>query len=497
MTIYSRLSAVFASGFDFGAAFVRAARNTLGFSSAHVPHKPGAESSTAKSVREKSTETTVTPHQVVTAESRASASPQQPAPGQIKAEALPQHPVRERPGTSGVGFQPAGDQPRAEVPLPPPFLSKSKNRGVPPPHGAPTSRQLVFVASGLIVLAFTVVISWIVWDSASATVFSGPETVIPARQPIAQSAPPEPLPATCPAQLATATAGDKDGRFPLKADVSGLIEADIAAFIIVGKEVAAAGRPRDAEVAFLMSCRIAEKLKGAGSVESADAKYQLAAHYTRQAMRTGRAAGVSRLELLKRAEGLYSESFQAYLVKYGRAHEKTRFAAEGLATVRQTQAQGNIARPGLPQASVVPANTTPPAPAQIARHPAAGLTQPGPAGAVIPKPQRGPVDVARVMPSLPGSGEVARVGPSFDCNRARSPSERIICSDAELARLDLELGRVYAQARNHATDRAAFRRRQDEEWRRREASCRDRDCLMRWYAQRYNQLMHEIQAGRR
>jgi uncharacterized protein len=83
--------------------------------------------------------------------------------------------------------------------------------------------------------------------------------------------------------------------------------------------------------------------------------------------------------------------------------------------------------------------------------------------------------------------------PSFDCVKALSASEKMICSDAELARLDRELVQVYARAKNATTDRAAFQRQQDREWRMRKALCRDRMCLLRWYAQRHQQLTAVIE----
>ncbi len=36
--------------------------------------------------------------------------------------------------------------------------------------------------------------------------------------------------------------------------------------------------------------------------------------------------------------------------------------------------------------------------------------------------------------------------PSFDCDSARQPVERLICQDDELSALDLELARVFASA---------------------------------------------------
>jgi len=78
--------------------------------------------------------------------------------------------------------------------------------------------------------------------------------------------------------------------------------------------------------------------------------------------------------------------------------------------------------------------------------------------------------------------------PSFDCSRARSRSEIIICSDAELARLDVELSMLYRQALSLASDKAAFKKTNVDEWKRREATCFDRDCLRAWYVNRREQL---------
>ena len=81
-----------------------------------------------------------------------------------------------------------------------------------------------------------------------------------------------------------------------------------------------------------------------------------------------------------------------------------------------------------------------------------------------------------------------RVAPSFDCAKARSTSERIICADPELSRLDRDLGQLYSRARDAAPDPAAFKRQSDAQWFQRERTCRDRECLLRWYAQRREQL---------
>lgn len=78
--------------------------------------------------------------------------------------------------------------------------------------------------------------------------------------------------------------------------------------------------------------------------------------------------------------------------------------------------------------------------------------------------------------------------PSFDCKKARSASEKTICGDAELSRMDRELAELYRAARAAAKDPQAFRQAAAEEWRIREESCRDRGCLIQWYQKRKLQL---------
>jgi uncharacterized protein len=82
----------------------------------------------------------------------------------------------------------------------------------------------------------------------------------------------------------------------------------------------------------------------------------------------------------------------------------------------------------------------------------------------------------------------ARTRPSFDCTRARSPAERTICANEDLARADRELGSLHARAKAAAPDARAFQRRSDAIWAQREASCTDAECLRQWYARRRAEL---------
>ena len=257
----------------------------------------------------------------------------------------------------------------------------------------------------------------------------------------------------CPMQPAVPVAGEKDGQFPLQVDVSGLIAADIASFLAIGKGAAATGQLRDAEVAFLMACRTADTLKGADSVESAEAKSQLGAHYARLAVPADPA---SRAQLLRQAELLYADSSHTYLVTHGQADERARFAAEGLAAVRQRLAHGD---------------PVPLQPLVTAAQPHQGDMQ----GDVLRVPQD---QVVRSQPR-----------PSFDCTKARSVPEKMVCSDAELARLDRDLARMHRRAGKLTVDLPASGRQTGQMLHLRETTCQDRECLLRWYAYRREHLM--------
>jgi uncharacterized protein len=301
--------------------------------------------------------------------------------------------------------------------------------------------------------------------------------------------------AACPLRPVTAVAGENDGKFPLQAGVAGLVATDIASFIVVGREAAASGRSRDAEVAFLMACQLADKLKGVDSVESAEARYELGSHYAKLALDGSPATAPNRDQLRSQAERLYLDSLQLYHFNHftnGQGREKPAFASQEPVPVQQTLAQGESLQPApepLPMPMVVnPAQDHAASTEEPARPPVKSSSKPP--DPAVAWTQTGRVAVRRAaLPAPPRPVAAMQPRPSFDCGKARSASEKMICSDAELARLDHKLGQVVARAKNATTDRAAFQRQQDREWRMRDALCRDRVCLLRWYAQRRQQLM--------
>jgi uncharacterized protein len=73
---------------------------------------------------------------------------------------------------------------------------------------------------------------------------------------------------------------------------------------------------------------------------------------------------------------------------------------------------------------------------------------------------------------------------SFDCTKAKSVSENLICRDYELSQKDDELNLAYQQAKSIWGNDSEFRENQIEAWKWREANCFDKTCLLRWYASR-------------
>jgi len=81
---------------------------------------------------------------------------------------------------------------------------------------------------------------------------------------------------------------------------------------------------------------------------------------------------------------------------------------------------------------------------------------------------------------------------SFDCSKGRSFTEKLICTDLALSRLDDTLGQLYWKARRTVSDRRAFITDSDNKWAWREANCRDTACLGTWYATRIGELQQVL-----
>lgn len=91
--------------------------------------------------------------------------------------------------------------------------------------------------------------------------------------------------------------------------------------------------------------------------------------------------------------------------------------------------------------------------------------------------------------------ETVVVSPSFDCTKAQSVPEHLICNDAELANLDVQLYAVYKQAKQASNNADWFKQtsRTAHKWR--EANCRDKACLLAWYSERKTVLGKIAESG--
>ncbi|MEJ7804628.1 MAG: hypothetical protein WKG03_01740 [Telluria sp.] len=72
---------------------------------------------------------------------------------------------------------------------------------------------------------------------------------------------------------------------------------------------------------------------------------------------------------------------------------------------------------------------------------------------------------------------------SFDCVKARSTSERLICSDPQLSALDERLAKLAAAGKQRAASPRAYQRALDAAWSIRQ-KCDDVACVEGWYARR-------------
>jgi uncharacterized protein len=81
---------------------------------------------------------------------------------------------------------------------------------------------------------------------------------------------------------------------------------------------------------------------------------------------------------------------------------------------------------------------------------------------------------------------------SFNCAKAHSPAETVICHDTSLSKADDELGKLFRLAQRQAPDRRAYRKDSDAKWAWREANCTNVECLTDWYATRIDEIREQL-----
>ena len=78
--------------------------------------------------------------------------------------------------------------------------------------------------------------------------------------------------------------------------------------------------------------------------------------------------------------------------------------------------------------------------------------------------------------------------PSFNCRKANTGAERLICSSKELSAADVELAQAYKSAANVSTDKDTLKNEQNA-WRKNERdACSDIECMLAAYQNRLMQL---------
>src|SRR5690606_14250586 len=86
--------------------------------------------------------------------------------------------------------------------------------------------------------------------------------------------------------------------------------------------------------------------------------------------------------------------------------------------------------------------------------------------------------------------EVENFAPSFDCAKASTLLENMICGDRELSDLDIKLNSLYSKAKNSSSNKDELRQEQLL-WFKDRNSCVTKNCIADSYKQRISQLNGE------
>ena len=78
--------------------------------------------------------------------------------------------------------------------------------------------------------------------------------------------------------------------------------------------------------------------------------------------------------------------------------------------------------------------------------------------------------------------------PSFDCQKATTEQEHLICGSEELSDLDIRLTNAYQNQMSQATNKSELKKNQIQWLTRVRAACRDAECLTMTYRDRLEQL---------
>jgi len=138
---------------------------------------------------------------------------------------------------------------------------------------------------------------------------------------------------------------------------------------------------------------------------------------------------------------------------------------------------------GLP-APAVPPPAAPKPTEQAAIRP---NVPPATAPAPIEQPLIPQNDATASRPEVPAAVPAVAFRPSFDCAKASNDAERIVCSDSQLAALDVKMSDLYRRGLSSVTDTNVFLGEQ-QVWLSERDDCTDKQCLVVSYNDRIKEL---------
>jgi uncharacterized protein len=85
---------------------------------------------------------------------------------------------------------------------------------------------------------------------------------------------------------------------------------------------------------------------------------------------------------------------------------------------------------------------------------------------------------------------------SFKCTTHSSASEKIVCQDPQLSKLDDRLAAAYQRAMDASPDTKSVEAARTEQWLWRQHNCTDKTCVTNWYERRIAELDADYKQGK-
>jgi serine/threonine protein kinase len=148
-----------------------------------------------------------------------------------------------------------------------------------------------------------------------------------------------------------------------------------------------------------------------------------------------------------------------------------------------------VVAPAVPNAAPPPPVAEPATPAASAPPPKqAAEAQPAPKPATAPKPAEAPIIANNAGSQTAGAPpRPPAIHASFDCAKPGNDAEHLICSDKQLADLDVKMAYLYELGLSSVIDKNEFSGEQIS-WLPRRNGCSDKECLVTAYNDRIKEL---------